>query len=43
MKIIISINDWKSEDRKHIVNSIKGFAKALAKRMGFVMTFEVGE
>lgn len=39
MKIIIKIENWKPEDRKAIVNSIKGFAKSLAKRFGFQMEF----
>ena len=39
MKIIIQIEGWKPEDKKQIVNSIKGFVKSLAKRFGFQMEF----
>ena len=39
MKIIIRIDGWKPEDRKQIVNSIRGFVKTLGKRFGFRMDF----
>lgn len=41
MKIVIRIESWKPESKKEIINSIKGFAKSLAKRLGFQMEFEV--
>ena len=40
MKIVIKIENWNPEKKKEIVNSIKGFVKSLAKRMGFSMEFE---
>lgn len=39
MKIIIQIDGWKPDDKKQIVNSIRGFVKSLAKRFGFRMEF----
>lgn len=41
MKIIININNLSLENKKHIINSIKGFTKSLAKRFGFEMEFEL--
>ncbi len=41
MKIIIQIDGWKPDDKKQIVNSIKGFVKSLGKRFGFLMDFRV--
>lgn len=43
MKIIISLSGVKPEDKKSVINSIRGVVKAMAKRAGFNMTFEVGE
>lgn len=40
MKIIINISGWDPARQKEIVNSIRGFARVLAKRMGFQMEFE---
>lgn len=40
MKIVIQIDGWKPEHKKEIVNSIRGFAKSLAKRFGFQMEFK---
>ena len=39
MKIIIQIDGWKPDDKKQIVNSIRGFVKSLGKRFGFRMKF----
>ena len=39
MKIIIQIDGWKPDDKKAIVNSIRGFVKSLGKRCGFRMKF----
>ncbi len=39
MRIIIRIDGWKPEDKKAIINSVRGFVKALGKRMGFRMDF----
>jgi hypothetical protein len=41
MKIIINLSHITPENKKHIINSIKGFTKSLAKRFGFEMEFEV--
>lgn len=41
MKIIIQIDGWKPDDKKAIVNSIRGFVKSLGKRFGFKMDFRV--
>lgn len=35
----ITIKNWNPDHEKEIVNSIKGFAKSLAKRFGFEMEF----
>lgn len=43
MKITIWIEGWRQQDKKAIVNSIKGFAKSLAKRFGFRVEFEENE
>ena len=43
MRIIINISDWDLARRKEIANSIRGFVKALAKRLGFQATFELIE
>ncbi len=43
MKITIQIDGWKPEDRKQIVNSIRGFVKSLGKRFGFRMEFQETE
>ena len=43
MKIVIHIDGWTKENTKEIVNSIRGFAKSLAKRFGFQMEFECME
>lgn len=43
MKIIINLNNLSSDNRKHIINSIKGFTKSLAKRFGFDMEFRLEE
>lgn len=40
MKIIIRIEGWRQQDKKAIVNSVKGFVKSLAKRFGFQAEFE---
>ncbi len=40
MRIVINISDWEPDRKKEIVNSIKGFVKALAKRIGFHVEFE---
>ena len=40
MKLCISINNSKPEDKKKIINSIKGVVKAFSKRFGFEFTFE---
>ena len=40
MKIIIQIDGWKQEQKREIVNSIKGFVKSLGKRFGFSAEFE---
>ncbi len=40
MKIIIQIDGWKPDNRKQIVNSIRGFVKSLGKRFGFRMDFQ---
>lgn len=40
MRIVINISDWDPARRKEIVNSIKGFVKSLAKRIGFQAEFE---
>lgn len=39
MRLIIQIEGWKQEDKKAIVNSVKGFVKSLAKRFGFQVEF----
>lgn len=41
MKIVISLSNVETDNKKHIINSIKGFAKSLAKRFGFSMEFEL--
>lgn len=43
MIITIKLSGVKPNDKKSVVNSIKGVVKAMAKRVGFNMTFEVGE
>ena len=43
MKIIINLSGIKPERKKEVINSIIGVVKAMAKRVGFSMTFEVGE
>ena len=40
MKIIIRIEGWRQQDKKEIVNSVKGFVKSLAKRFGFQAEFD---
>ncbi len=40
IKIVIRIRGWKPENKKEIVNLIRGFIKSLAKRFGFEMSFE---
>lgn len=40
MKIIIRIEGWRQQDKKAIVNSVKGFVKSLAKRFSFQAEFE---
>lgn len=41
MKIVIQIDGFKPEHEKEIKNSIKGFAKSLAKRFGFQFQTEI--
>lgn len=41
MKIIIQIDGWKPENKKEIVNSIRGVVKAFGKRFVFRMDFRV--
>lgn len=43
MKIVIKLSGVKPDDKKNVINSIRGVVKAMAKRVGFNMTFEVGE
>ena len=43
MKIIINISGWDPARQKEIVNSIRGFVKSLAKRLGFQAEFERAE
>ena len=43
MIITIKLSGIKPERKKEVLNSIKGVVKAMAKRVGFSMTFEVGE
>lgn len=43
MKIIINITNLKLADKKHVINSIKGVVKALAKRRCFEMEFMTEE
>lgn len=43
IRISISISGIKADDKKHVVNSIKGFVKALAKRIGLEVEFEAKE
>ena len=40
MRIVINISGWDPARRKEIVNSIRGFVKALAKKIGFQAEFE---
>ena len=40
MRIVINISDWDPARRKEIVNSIRGFVKTLAKRIGFRVEIE---
>lgn len=40
MKLIIRIEGWRQQDKKAIVNSVRGFVKSLAKRFGFLVEFE---
>lgn len=40
MKIVINISGWNPARQKEIVNSIRGFVKSLAKRIGFQAEFE---
>lgn len=40
MRIVINISEWDTARRKEIVNSICGFVKSLAKRIGFKVEFE---
>ena len=40
MRIVISISEWDPVRQKEIVNSIRGFVKSLAKRLGFQAEFE---
>ena len=40
MRIVISISGWDPARQKEIVNSIRGFVKSLAKRLGFQAEFE---
>ena len=37
---MINISSWEPAKQKEIINSIKGFVKALAKRIGFHVEFE---
>ena len=41
MKIVITLKNLGVDNKKHIINSIKGFTKSLAKRFGFNMEFEL--
>ena len=43
MRIVISISGCDPAKRKEIVNSIRGFVKALAKRFGFQAEIERAE
>ncbi len=40
MRIVINISGWDPARQKEIVNSIKGFVRSLAKRIGFQVEFE---
>ncbi len=40
MRIVISISGWNPARQKEIINSIKGFVKSLAKRLGFQAEIE---
>lgn len=40
MRIVINISGWDPARQKEIVNSIRGFVKSLAKRIGFQAEFE---
>lgn len=40
MRIVISISGWDPARQTEIVNSIRGFVKSLAKRLGFQAEFE---
>jgi len=41
--IKINISKLKPDNKKHVVNSIKGFVKAIAKREGLEVEFEAKE
>lgn len=40
MRIVISISGWDPARQKEIIRSIRGFVKALAKRLGFQAELE---
>ena len=40
MRIVINISGWDPARQKEIVKSIRGFVKALAKRLSFQVEFE---
>ena len=43
MKVVINITNLNTKDKKHVINSIKGIVKALAKRHCFKMEFMTEE